>query len=215
MLWEYWSLAQPQPSLTVDSIDPCLQNDSFACSQTCLITLDLLHYYWAVSCPVLPSSNLILVLICGFTLWLDLRSTILPWIHLIIWIPCWLWLPYLSPYCSSSLASVGFGLCHASLVLCSTPGSPSLKEQPVLTAPWKVYPKHCYHCCFSELLSSSYRKTQTIHLTFQTHDLNLIYALNSAKTLLQNILMTGNEQNAPIQNNCVFLLGHLTKSSAS
>lgn len=43
MLWE--SLAQPQPSLAVDPIDPCLQNDSLACSQACLIALDLLHFY--------------------------------------------------------------------------------------------------------------------------------------------------------------------------
>lgn len=168
MLWEYWSLAQPQPSLAVDPIDPCLRNNSLACFQTCLITLDLLHYCWAVSCPELPSSNLILVLICGFTSWLDLRPAILPWIHLIIWILCWLRLPTLEPLLLIFLGQGGSGLCPANLILCSTPGSPSLKEQSDSTVPWKVYPKHCYHCCFSKLLCSNYRRTQTIYATLQT-----------------------------------------------
>lgn len=176
MLWAFWSLAQPQPSPAVDPIDPYLQNYSLACSQTSLITLHLLHYCWAVSCPGLPSSNLILVPICGFTSCLALRPALLPWIHLIIWILWWLWLPSLSPCRSSSFSSVGSVLCPASLVLCSTRGSPFLKEQPVLTVPWKVYPKHCYHCCFSKWLCSNYRRAQTIYAILQRHYFNLISA---------------------------------------
>lgn len=176
MLWEYWSLAQPQARVAVDPTDdPCPHNDSLACSQTCLITLDLLHYCWAVCSPGMPSSNLILVLICTFASCLTIRPDILQWIHLIIWILCWLWLPSLSPCCSSSLARVGFGLCPASLVLCSAPGSSSLKEQSVLAVPWKVYPKHCYHW-FSKWLCSNYRNIQTTYATFQRRDFNLISA---------------------------------------
>lgn len=57
-------LASAQPSS--GSHWSCLQNDSLACSQTCLITLDLLCYCWALTCPGLSSPNLILILICGF-----------------------------------------------------------------------------------------------------------------------------------------------------
>lgn len=131
-------------------IHPDLQIHLLACSQVCLTTVNLPHDHSAVSCLVLPWSNLILVVSYGFTSWLNLGATVSPWTGLIIWMLFWTRLPPLSLSFVPCLGSVGSRLLLAFYHVQVLSPLPLGSSQPSL------YPERSVQSTFTHVASPKY-----------------------------------------------------------
>lgn len=101
-----------------------------------------------------------------FTFWLDLRPAVSPWPFVALGYCLWVW-PAQLAWAVWGLGSSWWGPCPAIPLLSSGPGFPSLRKQPALTIPWKIYPKHCDYYCFSKWPCSDYRKFKISMLHFK------------------------------------------------